>query len=62
MVGYPDWIVDTKKLDSYYYGVSILRSSRSEMLGKKAVVKNFAKFTGKHMRVSFLIKLDDTCY
>ena len=62
MVGYPDWIMDTKKLDSYYYGVSILRSSRSEMLGKKTVVKNFAKFTGKHMRVSFLIKLDDTCY
>ena len=54
--------MDTKKLDSYYYGVSILRSSRSEMLGKKAVVKNFAKLTGKHMRVSFLIKLDDTCY
>ena len=37
------------------------RSSRPEMLCKKGVFKNFAKFIGKHLRrVSFLIKLRDS--
>ena len=34
------------------------RSSRPDVLCKKSVLRNFAKFTGKHsVRVSFLIKL-----
>ena len=37
------------------------RGSRPEMLCKKGVFKNLAKFIGKHLRrVSFLIKLRDS--
>ena len=39
MVGYPDWIMDTKKLDSYYEGVSVLRSIRPEVFCEKVFLK-----------------------
>ena len=38
-----------------------IRSSRAEVLCKRGVLRNFAKFAGKHLfRVSFLIKLQAT--
>ena len=43
------------KLSTYYYNAGVCkdpndyRSSRPEVLCKKGVPKNFAKFTGKHL-------------
>ena len=33
----------------------LFRSSRPEVFCKKAVLKNFAKFTGKHLRQSIFL-------
>ena len=35
---------------------SLFRSSRSEVFCKKDVLKDFAKFTGKHLCESFFLK------
>ena len=43
------------KLSTYYYNADVCkdpndyRSSRSEVFCKNGVLKNFAKFTGKHL-------------
>ena len=34
----------------------VLRNSRTEVFCKKGVLKNFAKFTGKHLCQSFFFK------
>ena len=50
------YITEKTKDDMLY-----IRSSRAEVLCKKGVLRNFAKFAGKHLfRVSFLIKLQAT--
>ena len=42
----------------FFYRNTLYRSSRPEVFCKKGVIRNFTKFTGKHLAsVSFLIKL-----
>ena len=41
-------------LSLLYYWLSLFRSSFPEMVCKKVVLKNFAKFTGKHLCQSLL--------
>ena len=49
------------KLSTYYYNVDVCkdpddyRSSRQEVFCKKGVLKNFAKFTGKHLCQSLFL-------
>ena len=51
------------KLSSYYYNADVCkdpndyRSSRPEVFCKKGVLKNFAKFTGKHLGQSLFFLL-----
>ena len=46
------------KLSTYYYNTDVCkdpngyRSSRPEVFCKKSVLRNFAKFTGKHLCMS----------
>ena len=42
-------------LVGYFFLVSINRSSRSQMFFKIGVLKNFAIFTGKHLRWSLFL-------
>ena len=49
------------KLSTYYYNTDVCkdpndyRSSRQEVFCKKGVLKNFAKFTGKHLCQSLFL-------
>ena len=53
-----DMVLNTplnRKLSTYYYNIDVCedpndyRSSRPEVFCKKGVLRNFAKFTGKHL-------------
>ena len=46
--------------DSGFYILCSLRSSRPEVFCRKSVLRNFAKFTGKHLCQSFLFIKKET--
>ena len=49
-------VAASEDIVGYRINDSIARSSRSEVIYKKGVLKIFAKFTGKHLCQSFFLK------